>query len=182
MGINESLFATETNILAKTKTRKKNRNKSEVIREILKKNPTANVKQVQADLKRRGVQASDALVNKVKYGRSANGAARKSSKRGKRSSKVNKAEAIRGAWRELGLSARPRDVTALLASRGLTVASAQVSMLRKTARGKQVSAKPGTGNSVPYEHLLEAKGLAARLGGIEQAQAAVRSLAELIGA
>ncbi len=168
--------------MVKTKTPTKDVKKSDVIREILKKNRKATVKEVQAALHGRGVKASDALVNKIKYGRSRNGAARKSSKRGGRRSKVNKAEEIRGVWRELGVTARPRDVIALLASRGLTVTSAQVSTLRKSGGRKRRSAAAASVQSVPFDHLLEAKGLAARLGGVENAQAALASLAKLISA
>ena len=168
--------------MAKTKTPTKDPKKSDAIREILKKNRKASVKEVQTALRGRGVKASDALINKIKYGRGTNGAVKKSSKRGRPASKVNKAEAIRGAWRELGSSTRPRDVIALLAARGITVTSAQVSTLRKTAGRKRGSAVAVSVQSVPYEHLLEAKGLVARLGGVENAQAALASLAKLISA
>ena len=165
--------------MAKKKTTRSNGNKSDVIRGILKKNPKANVKAVQATLRKRGIKASDALVNKIKYGRGTNGAAR-SAKRGKGRGNVNKADAIRGAWRELGLNARPRDVIALLASRGLTVTSAQVSTLRKSAKAGRRAGSVALAHGVPYEHLLEAKGLAARLGGVENARAALDSFAELV--
>ena len=42
-------------------------NKSTAIREILAAKPKANVKEVQAELQKRGIKASDALVNKIKY-------------------------------------------------------------------------------------------------------------------
>jgi hypothetical protein len=163
--------------LASPKTRSKGASKSDAIRDVLKAKPKSSVKEVQAVLKERGVKASDALVNKVKYGR--NGAARKSSKPSKGGAKVNKAEAIRGAWTELGSDARPRDVIALLATRRVTVSSAQVSTLRKSALRKKGAATFGV---VPFEHLVAAKALAARLGGIENARQALNNLAKLLEA
>jgi hypothetical protein len=167
--------------LAKHKTRSKGATKSDSIREILKQHPSAPLVEVQAELKKRGVKASDALINKIKYGRGRG----KSAKRGRRAangrSAVNKADAIRGAWAELGASARPRDVIASLALRGIKVTSAQVSMLRKTAtRRRKAADKGGDAYSVPFNHLLAAKGLAQRLGGIAQAREAVANLAKLI--
>ena len=145
---------------------------------MLKANSKANVKEVQAVLKERGVKASDALVNKVKYGR--NGAARKPGKKSKGGAKVNKAEAIRGAWSELGSDARPRDVIALLALRRVKVSSAQVSTLRKSAVGRRNAGSAA--GVVPFEHLVAAKALAARLGGIEHARQALNNLARLLEA
>ena len=160
--------------LAAKKTRARGANKSEAIREVLKQNPKANVKEVQQVLKERGVKASDALVNKVKYGR--NGAVGKPGRRSKNGAKVNKAEAIRVAWSELGTDARPRDVIAHLATRRIRVSSAQVSTLRKSApRGKSAVAS----SVVPFEHLIAAKVLASRLGGIEPARQALNNLARL---
>jgi hypothetical protein len=168
--------------LARQKTATKGASKSDVIRAILKQRPSANVKEVKAALAERGVKASDALINKIKYGRNRNGASKKSSKRRKQRSGVNKAEAIRGAWGELGARARPRDVIALLAARGINVASAQVSTLRKGAFRSRADGAAGTVHSIPFEHLVAAKGLAARLGGIQNAQHALSSLAKLVEA
>ncbi len=167
--------------LAKTKTAAKSANRSEVIREILKKNPKANVKAVQGMLAERGVKASNALVNKIKYGRGSTTKGKKSNRR-KGSGGVSKAEAIRGAWGEVGVDGRPRDVIALLAGRGIKVTSAQVSTLRKSVSKKRGSVASPTVHSVPYEHLVLAKGLASRLGGIENAQQALAGLSKLVNA
>ncbi len=175
-----TLLIWETSTLARQKTRTKGASKSDTIREILKQHPDANVKAVKAALVERGVKASDALINKVKYGRARNGAAKKSSKRGKGRSQINKAEAIRGAWGELGVRARPRDVIKLLASRGIAVASAQVSTLRKSASRKRNAVAVGAVHAIPFDHLMAAKSLAARLGGIENAQRALANLAKLL--
>lgn len=165
--------------MARTKAAAKSANRSDIIREILKKNPKANVKAVQELLSERGVKASNALINKIKYGRGASG--RKFKGRKGRGG-VNKAEAIRGAWGEIGVAGRPRDVIALLADRGITVTSAQVSTLRKSASGKRGSAALAAVRSVPFEHLVLAKDLAARLGGIDNAQQALASLSKLMNA
>src|ERR1700726_4463948 len=107
--------------------------KSDAIRDVLKERPKATVKEIQAALKKRGVKASDALVNKIKYGRGSSGTLpKKSHGRSGGNSHINKAEAIRGMWSKLGAQARNRDVIAALGSRGVKVSSAQVSLLRKT--------------------------------------------------
>ncbi len=166
--------------MAKTKTAAKSANRSDVIREILKKSPNANVKAVQEKLAERGVKASNALINKIKYGRGPGG--KKSKGRKRRSGGVNKADAIRGAWAEVGVDGRPRDVIALLAGRGITVTSAQVSTLRKSVGKKRGKAALNHVHSVPFEHLVIAKSLAAKLGGIEQAQQALNNLSKLMNA
>ncbi|MEX2112617.1 MAG: hypothetical protein WD845_05490 [Pirellulales bacterium] len=167
--------------MAKTKAAAKSANRSDVIREILKKNPKANVKDVQDLLAERGVKASNALINKIKYGRGPTGAGKKAKRRKGRGG-VNKADAIRGAWGEVGVDGRPRDVIALLAGRGVAVTSAQVSTLRKGMSKKRGPAVSPTVHAVPFEHLVLAKGLAARLGGIENAQQALASLSKLMNA
>ena len=166
--------------LAKAKSATKSAggpNKSDVIREIFKSNPQASLAEVQSLLKERSIKASNALVNKIKYGRGEKGAKKRGGKHG---GKASKADAIRGAWSELGAAARPRDVVALLAGRGVRVASAQVSLLRKSAGNGHST--HGVGTAVPYEHLVAAKSLAERLGGIRPAQLALASLARLIEA
>ena len=144
--------------------------KSDAIRGIIKKQPTATVKEIQEALKKEGVKASDALVSKIKY-------ARTGVKRRKRGRRTNKAEAIRTAWGELGKQTRPRDVMAHLAKRGVKVSSAQVSTLRHK-NGHVAQSE----HIVSLEHLLAAKSLVARIGSIETAQEALASLAKLMQA
>ncbi len=88
---------------------KKQATKSSVIREILASHPKAAVKEIQAELTKRRVKASVALISKIKYGRPTT---RRKSRRG-----GSKAEAIRGMWSTLGADARPRDVIDSLAKR-----------------------------------------------------------------
>jgi hypothetical protein len=150
-------------------------NKSDVIRDIIKHQPQSTVKEIQAVLKERGVKASDALVNKVKYARKGpKGSAKRSGKQPGTS--TSKAEAIRAAWGDLGLTARPRDVIATLKQRGVSVSSAQVSMLRKSLHGNGHA----TVSTVPFDHLVAAKHFAERIGGIEAARAALANLAKLV--
>ena len=162
----------------RSKSGTKTATKSDAIREVMKKQPNATAKEIKAALHSQGVKASDALINKLKYGRNRNGAAKKASRR-KAGAQGSKAEAIRGAWNQLGTGARPRDVIALLASQGIHVASAQVSVLRKSAGKHRAASANHSVQVVPYEHLLAAKDLAARLGGIEHAQTALAGLAKL---
>ena len=142
--------------------------KSDAIRAIIKKQPSANLKTIQEALKKEGVKASGALVSKVKYGR--NGA-----KRGKRRGRGKKADAIRQAWGELGKKARPRDVISLLSERGVKVSSAQVSVLRNK---NGHSTRPQ--HAVSMEHLFASKLLVEKVGSIGAAKEALESLAKLL--
>jgi arginine repressor len=161
--------------LAKKRTPAATPRKSDVIREILKSQPKATVKEVRAALQERGVKASDALINKIKYGRKTSG--KKTRSRGANGSSGTKADAIRGVFGEMGAKARARDVVATLAARGIKVTSAQVSTLRKTIDSRR--GKASTAYSVSLDHLMAAKALAQRLGGIAVAQRALESLAKL---
>ncbi len=163
--------------MAKKRSADKAGTKSDVIRAILKEHPKATVKEIQSELTSRGVKASVALVNKVKYGR---GSSKKKAGRRSHAGKLSKASAIRAAWEKLGHSARPRDVIAALAARGVAVSSAQVSMLRKSLLGNGRSEAASSAMSVSLDHLLAAKALAHRLGGIEPARQALASLAKLM--
>ena len=153
-------------------------NKSDVIRDILEGNQSAGVKEIRAALDERGVKASDALINKIKYGR--NGAKKP---RGRaKGDKPSKADAIRDMLGELGEQARSRDVIAALAKRGMNVSSAQVSTLRKTLHSRGITFPSGGSHAVSLDNLLAAKNLVDRLGSIDAARQALASLAKLIGA
>jgi uncharacterized protein YneF (UPF0154 family) len=165
----------ERTTLAKKKTPAAAPRKSDVIREILKSQPKATVRDVRTALQERGVKASDALINKIKYGRKPT--AKRFRARGSNGSGGTKADAIRGVFGEMGAKARSRDVVAVLAARGIKVTSAQVSTLRKTVGGSR--AKIASTYSVSLDHLMAAKALAQRLGGIAVAQRALESLAKL---
>ncbi len=162
--------------MAKKKPATPNANRSDVIREIFKAQPKATIKEVRSALEARGVKASDALINKIKYRRPGTSGKARAAKNG--SGHGSKADAIRTMFDQLGASARPRDVVAALAQRGIKVTSAQVSTLRKAAR------RPGHASvavgGVSFEHLVAAKSLSERLGGIDRARQALEHLARLI--
>ncbi len=152
--------------------------KSDSIREVLAAKPNATVKEIQAELSARGVSASIALINKLKYDRNRGTKARKTRRaRGG----VSKADAIRAKFDQLGHDTRPRDVIAALKREGVKVTSAQVSMLRAklTANGKPARVA-ATASTVPFEHLVAAKQLADRLGGVNKARLALESFAKLV--
>ncbi len=153
-------------------------NKSTAIREILAEQPTANVKEVQAALAKRGIKASDALVNKIKYSKGRSGG--KKRRGGKRKGgSLSKAEAIRSTFAHLGETSRARDVIAHLKKSGMKVSSAQVSTLRKRMFGNGHAA--AASGSLSLDDLLAAKQLAERVGSIEAAQRALASLSRLVG-
>jgi uncharacterized protein YneF (UPF0154 family) len=163
--------------LAKKKSSTGRVSKSDAIRAVIAVNPNATLKEIKTKLQARGVKASDALVNKVKYDRKRNGAqATRKVRKG-----ASKADAIRNMFAEMGLDARPRDIIAALKSRGIVVTSAQVSTLRSKLSKNGSVLRPAVGE-VSLAHLMAAKQLAARLGGIENARQALDTLAELVKA
>jgi hypothetical protein len=164
--------------LAKKKPAASN-SKSDSIREVMAAKPKATVKEIKAELDARGVAVSVALINKLKYDRNRGGAKGKKSRRTR--SGGSKADAIRAKFDQLGYDARPRDIIAALKSEGVKVTSAQVSMLRaKLSTNGKASKTPVSASSVPFEHLVAAKQLADRLGGINKARAALESFAKLV--
>jgi hypothetical protein len=163
--------------LAKKKPSSNGVSKSDAIREVLAAQPKAGVKDVKSKLEAKGIKVSDALINKIKYARKPAGRGKAS--RGK--SGMSKADAIRGMFEKLGSDARPRDVIAALKQQGVTVTSAQVSMLRGKAP-KNGAIRVQAGTAVSYEHLVAAKQLADRLGGVDKARQALESFARLLHA
>ena len=163
----------ETTKLAKKKTPAAGPRKSDVIREILKSQSKATVKDVRLALEERGVKASDALINKIKYGRKP--AAKKT--RGSNGSGGSKADAIRGLFEEMGVNTRARDIVATLLRGGIKVTPAQVSTLRK--RRWQRPCKGRDGLLGLARALNGGQGLGQQLGGIAVAKRALESLAKL---
>jgi hypothetical protein len=103
---------------------------------------------------------------------------------------INKAEEIRKAAKELGgKKVRPKDVIALLETKGITVSSPQVSATlkaagyRRTRRGKTTGLPKvhhaSQDAEISLEHLLAAKALASKLGSLEAAKKALDVLAKL---
>ncbi len=99
---------------------------------------------------------------------------------------VSKSEQIRQIGREIGPGARPRDVIARLAERGVTVSSAQVSTVL-AADAKKRRARPGrrpaiittVASTLTLDSLIAAKKLATQLGSVEAAKTAVDAFAKL---
>jgi hypothetical protein len=105
--------------------------------------------------------------------------------------KINKAQAIRDSANELGKKARPRDIIAALAEKGITVSSPQVSVtlkaagLRRGRRRKKVSlavaAMPSSnGHGFDINDMVKVKKLANELGGIAKLKELAAALEKLI--
>jgi hypothetical protein len=103
---------------------------------------------------------------------------------------ISKAEEIRNAAKELGgRKVRPKDVIALLATKGISVAPAQVSSTLKAAGYRRIRRPKATASSkahhashsadVSLDHLLAAKALVGKLGSLEAAKKALAVLAKL---
>lgn len=95
--------------------------------------------------------------------------------------KVNKAQAIRGVLNAKGIETATKDVVAELAEKKITVSAAQVSNVKADVRRKSGGLSTtgrGKGN-LTLESLLEAKQLADKLGGVDQAKRALDTLAKL---
>lgn len=172
---------------------------SQLVRTWLESHKTATVAEIISAFKEQGIPVSEALASKLKYTRggkkakrgkkrsaksaatkrAAAGAPRKSLARGE------KASAIRIEWRAQGRKARPRDVIAALQAKGIAATYSEVSgvrdrmMAKRQARRAGLTAKPTTG-AVPTDHLIEAKNLAEKLGGVDVALEALTLLSRLI--
>lgn len=95
------------------------------------------------------------------------------------------AQAIRDTFAKLGRKAKPSEVIADLKGQGITASYSQVSTIRKSVfkRGP----KPGGAStravaavdSISVKHLVEAKKLAEKLGGIEAVRHALSALSKL---
>jgi|GEM_PF-4986126 len=100
---------------------------------------------------------------------------------------INKAQAIRDAAGELGKKARPKDIIAVLAAKGITVTSPQVSMtlkaagLRKGRRKKKAVAAVQNGKSTALnvKDLMQVKELAIKLGGLDKLKDTIAVYEEL---
>jgi hypothetical protein len=101
----------------------------------------------------------------------------------------SKAEMIRQTAKSLGKKVRPRDIIAKLKEQGVEVSSALVSSTLRAAgfRRKRRGRKAGTtsvqarasANGLNLEALIAAKALIEKVGGIENAEAAISALKKL---
>jgi hypothetical protein len=105
---------------------------------------------------------------------------------------VGKAQSIRDTAKELGKKARPRDIIAVLAEKGISVSSPQVSKTLKDAglrRGRRrkkvvaaVAAKQhsGNGQGLDIHELVQVKKLAEQLGGTGKIKELATALERLL--
>jgi hypothetical protein len=103
----------------------------------------------------------------------------------------SRAEMIRQTARTLGKRVRPRDIIATLRERGVTVSSTLVSKTlaaagfrrrrRRRRVGNSADARQaaGAGGSLNLEALIAAKALIEKVGGVENAQAALSAMKKL---
>jgi hypothetical protein len=105
------------------------------------------------------------------------------------SEQPSKAEMIRQTAKSLGKKVRPRDIIAKLKEQGVELSHALVSSTLRAAgfRRKRRIRKPGAGavgmqaaaNGLNLDALIAAKSLIEKVGGIENAQAALSALKKL---
>ena len=103
----------------------------------------------------------------------------------------SRAEMIRQTARTLGKPVRPRDIIATLKEKGVTVSSTLVSKTlvaagfhrRRQRRNARTSASvrqtKSSGGSLNLDALIAAKALIEKVGGVENAQAALSALKKL---
>jgi hypothetical protein len=103
----------------------------------------------------------------------------------------SRAEMIRQTAKALGKRVRPRDIIAALKEKGVTVSHGLVSKtlaaagFRRRRRGRKPGASANAhqaasaGGALNLEALLAAKALIAKVGGVENAQAAISALKKL---
>ena len=176
--------------MARAKT--KGPNKSQAIRDFMRKNKGASVQQIVDGLKAEGVTA--ALVYNVQSAlrtkKGAKGATKKAAAATNGSAGTSKADSIRLVAEGMPKPVRPRDVVAALNEQGIAVSPAQVSQvlkgmgLKRRRRGRKPAAMGGratssTSGSLSLENLLAAKRLVDQLGSVEAAKQAVDALARL---
>lgn len=99
---------------------------------------------------------------------------------------VNKAQCIRDALKKLGIDAPAKDVQAECESHSATVAPAQISNIRTKLREKEAGKRCGKQASacvdpkkVQADELLEVRGMAEKIGGVERAKQLLDILARL---
>jgi hypothetical protein len=103
----------------------------------------------------------------------------------------SRAELIRQTAQSLGRRVRPRDIIATLREKGVTVSSTLVSKTlvaagfhrrrRRRKLGARADARQATsgGGSLNLDALIAAKALIEKVGGVENAQAALSALKKL---
>jgi arginine repressor len=101
---------------------------------------------------------------------------------------TTKAQAIRDTAKELGKKARPREIIAALAAKGISVSSPQVSTtlkaagLRRGRRRRKVAAAVAekNGQGLNINELVQVKKLAEQLGGTDRLKELIVALERLL--
>lgn len=160
--------------------------KSQIVRDYLKANKGAMPRDIVAGVKSAsGIDVSLALANKIKYDSKTGGKRRTKRRKAKATGTKRgaKAQAIRDTFRKLGRKAKPSEVISDLKAQGIKASYSQVSTIRKSVfkRGRKSggSSVVATSETIAMDHLLEAKRLAEKLGGIEAARHALSALSKL---
>ena len=108
-----------------------------------------------------------------------------------KSEQPSRAEMIRQTAQTLGRRVRPRDIIATLKDKGVTVSSALVSKTlaaagfrrrrrrRRAGTGANARRASSAGGSLNLDALIAAKALIEKVGGVENAQAALSALKKL---
>ena len=173
--------------------------KSAAVREYLREHPDATARDVVPALAAQGIEVKEGLVSVIRSSLKRNGGRKAVRKKVARNGRVGRTGARAGkvprgarsqAIRDYlaqNPDASPRQVVDGLKAQGIPVKETLVGSIKYGKRAKAASRKKGAGRATPSrangtltsDDLLEAKRIADRLGGIEQARAALETLEQL---
>jgi arginine repressor len=176
----------------KSKTASEQSSRAEMIRRTAKAlGKNVRPRDIVAALKEKGVTVSPSLVSKT-----LKAAGLKQKRRGKKvaastssATDVSKAELIRQTAQSIPKPIRPRNIIAKLKEEGVEVSYALVSStlkaagLRRRRRRRKAGARavgmPTAANGLNLDAVIAAKSLIEKVGGVENAQAALSALKKL---
>ena len=167
-------------------------NKAELIRKTAKSmGKTVRPRGIIAALKEQGVVVTSQQVSKTlkSAGMQRKSRVKKAATSTSTSTDVSRAELIRQAAQSIPKPIRPRNIIAKLKEQGVEVSYALVSStlkaagLRRRRRNRKSGAKtvgmPAAANGLNLDALIAAKSLIEKVGGVENAQAALSALKKL---
>jgi hypothetical protein len=157
------------------------------VKKPAKKKPVPKKKTAKKRAAKKPVAAKKSVAKKS----TAKKSAPKKRKAKKPAAIVNKAQSIRDLGKELGKKARPRDIIAALAEKGIVVSSPQVSSTLKAAgmrRGRRKKSKPGfvvpkpsvNGHGFDINEMVKVKKLAEEIGGMAKVKELAAALERLM--
>lgn len=171
---------------------------SQSVRNYLAEHPDSSPKEIVNGLAAKGVKVTYAVAQNVKYAKSAKAKTKAAAPKAAGSASaapkakdtgVSKSESVR-QYLAANPDAGPKQVSDALAKQGIKVSPTLVSGVKfhlakkgKAKKAKAVQkqpAAPGSGRSLSLDDLVEAKKLADRLGGLDNAKAALEALAKLV--